>query len=327
MQPESTDNTTRPGGQTTAEPSAQPSHPGSQTPEPSPALKATAPGQLKVIKRNGHVVAYDDSKIAIAMTKAFLAVEGGTAAASSRIRELVANLVDQVSATFARRLPSGGTLHIEEIQDQVELCLMRSGEQKVARDYVLYRDERARLRAEKEQAPSSAASAGNLMVTLSNGSRAPLDMQRLTRVVSEACEGLSDVDDQRIIREALANMYDGIADADVATSVLISARTLVEEEPNYTYVSARLLLDQLRTEALTFLGVQAPSASADDHRATQSQMYAVYPLALKAFIERGSQLELVSPELGKFDLEALAGALQPERDLSRSYEPPPLVRA
>jgi ribonucleoside-diphosphate reductase alpha chain len=325
MQPESTDNTTRPGGQPTADPSAQPSHPGShpgsQTLEPSPALKATAPGQLKVIKRNGHVVAYDDSKIAIAMTKAFLAVEGGTAAASSRIRELVANLVDQVSATFARRLPSGGTLHIEEIQDQVELCLMRSGEQKVARDYVLYRDERARLRAEKEkeQAPSPAASAGNLMVTLSNGSRAPLDMQRLTRVVSEACEGLSDVEDQRIIREALANMYDGISEADVATSVLISARTLVEEEPNYTYVSARLLLDQLRTEALTFLGVQTPSASPDDYRATQSQMHAVYPLALKAFIERGSQLELVSPELRKFDLEALAGALQPERDLQFNY--------
>jgi ribonucleoside-diphosphate reductase alpha chain len=267
MQTESTDNTTESGGQ----PAAEQSVPGPQPPV-SPALKATAPGQLKVIKRNGHVVGYDDSKIAVAMTKAFLAVEGGTAAASSRIRELVANLVGQVSATFARRLPSGGTLHIEEIQDQVELCLMRSGEQKVARDYVLYREERARLRAEKTQAPSAATTAGNLMVTLGDGSRAPLDMERLTRVVSEACEGLSDVDDQRIISEALANMYDGISEPDVATSVLITARTLVEEEPNYTYVSARLLLDQLRTEALTFLGVRAPSASPVDYRATQSQM-------------------------------------------------------
>ncbi len=119
-------------------------------PLPSASIAATAPGQLRVIKRNGTVVSYDDSKIAVAMTKAFLAVEGGTAAASSRVREQVRSLVDQMSATFERRFPSGGTLHIEDIQDQVELALMRSGEHKVARDYVLYRDSRARARAERK---------------------------------------------------------------------------------------------------------------------------------------------------------------------------------
>ena len=97
----------------------------------SPSLTATAPGQLKIIKRNGTVVPYTADKISVAMTKAFLAVEGGTAAASPRIRELVQDLTDQMTATFKRRMPSGGTLHIEEIQDQVELALMRSGEQKL----------------------------------------------------------------------------------------------------------------------------------------------------------------------------------------------------
>lgn len=98
-------------------------------------LAATAPGQLRVIKRNGTVVPYTDDKITVAITKAFLAVEGGTAAASSRIHDTVARLTEQVTATFKRRMPSGGTIHIEEIQDQVELALMRAGEQKVARDY------------------------------------------------------------------------------------------------------------------------------------------------------------------------------------------------
>ena len=112
-------------------------------------ISATAPGQIRVIKRNGTVVPYDDSKISVAITKAFLAVEGGTAAASSRIHETVAKLTDQVSATFKRRMPSGGTIHIEDIQDQVELALMRAGEHKIARDYVIYREEHARLRAEK----------------------------------------------------------------------------------------------------------------------------------------------------------------------------------
>src|SRR5690606_27055448 len=81
--------------------------------------------------------------------KAFLAVEGGTAAASSRVRETVDNLTSQIIATFKRRMPSGGTIHIEDVQDQVELTLMRAGEQKIARDYVLYREEHARLRAQK----------------------------------------------------------------------------------------------------------------------------------------------------------------------------------
>ena len=103
---------------------------------------AIAPGQMRVIKRNGSVVSYDAEKIAIAITKAFLAVEGGAAAASTRIHNEVNELANAITITFSRRMPSGGTLHIEEIQDQVELELMRTGEQKVARAYVLYREER-----------------------------------------------------------------------------------------------------------------------------------------------------------------------------------------
>ena len=112
-------------------------------------LQATAPGQLRVIKRNGTVTSFEDSKISVAITKAFLAVEGGTAAASSRIHETVAKLTEQVIATFKRRMPSGGTIHIEDIQDQVELALMRAGEHRIARDYVIYREERSRDRAAK----------------------------------------------------------------------------------------------------------------------------------------------------------------------------------
>src|SRR6478736_8305724 len=149
------------------------------------SVQATAPGQIRVIKRNGTVVPYDDSKIAVAMTKAFLAVEGGTAAASSRIHETVANLTHQIDQIFRRRMPSGGTVHIEDIQDQVELALMRSSEQKVARDYVLYREEHARMRAAKIQADSKPHPTIN--VTMPDGSRQPLDIGRLETVVREAC--------------------------------------------------------------------------------------------------------------------------------------------
>ena len=283
-------------------------------------LTATAPGQLRVIKRNGKVVHYDDSKIAVALTKAFLAVEGGTAAASSRIRELVAQLTEQVSTTFKRRMPSGGTVHIEDIQDQVELALMRSGEHQAARTYVLYREERARARAEaqSEVEDSRATGSMDIEVTLEDGSRAPLDAERMHTVVTEACASLSDVDAQRIINDALKNMYDGISIDDVGTSLLITARTLVEEEPNYTYVSARLLLDRLRKEALSFLQVSR-GAEARDYRATQADMATLYPRSFVAYIHKGVELELLNPELAKFDLERLGHALKPERDLSFSY--------
>ena len=282
----------------------------------TPSLTATAPGQLKLIKRNGTVVPYTDDKIAVAITKAFLAVEGGTAAASPRIRELVASLAEQITSTFKRRLPSGGTLHIEDVQDQVELALMRSGEHKVARSYVLYREERARARASKEEQIVVPELDSPINVKQADGSLQPLDLKRMRTIIVEACEALSDVDADRIFEEALNNMYDGISAADVATSILITARTLVEEEPNYTYVSSRLLLDELRREALTFLNVDG---SGTEQRATQTQMSSVYPKALASFIERGIELELLDPFMREYNLEQLGAALKPERDLQFTY--------
>ena len=130
---------------------------------PVPALNPTAAetsslavntdprlSQYKVIRRNGAVVAFEPSKIAIAVTKAFLAVNGGQSAASARVRELTAHLTDAVVAALMRRKPEGGAIHIEEIQDQVELALMRGGEHEVARAYVLYREKRAQERAQRE---------------------------------------------------------------------------------------------------------------------------------------------------------------------------------
>ena len=154
----------------TPQPSTQP-----ETQPLSPSLTATAPGQLKIIKRNGTVVPYTQDKIAVAMTKAFLAVEGGTAAASPRIRELVISLAEQMTNTFKRRLPSGGTLHIEEIQDQVELALMRSGEHKVARSYVLYREQRAQERGPAGY-PTCRRKIAGISVVHHDGSTAPLDI-------------------------------------------------------------------------------------------------------------------------------------------------------
>ncbi|MFU8763674.1 MAG: ATP cone domain-containing protein, partial [Haliea sp.] len=291
---------------------AQPDRSIPETPVVTGSIAATAPGQVRVIKRNGTVVPFEESKISVAITKAFLAVEGGTAAASTRIHETVAKLTDQVANTFHRRMPSGGTVHIEDIQDQVELALMRAGEHKIARDYVIYREEQARKRAaRKALSPAAQEAAGNITVVQPDGSRAPLDLERLHTIVTEACAGLSDVSSTQIIDEALRNLYDGVSAAELSTSLVITARTMIEKEPNYTYVAARLLCDNLRAEALNFLGVATS--------ATQGDMTELYARALPAYVERGVELELLDPKLQQFDLERLGRALLPERDLQFTY--------
>ncbi len=274
-------------------------------------IAATAPGQFRVIRRNGKATAFDPDKISIAMTKAFLAVEGGSGAASARIREVVQTLTAQVVASLTRRMPGGGMLHIEDIQDQVELALMRAGEHKVARSYVLYREQRAKER-ERAGAAAPPSSAPVLSVTAPDGARKPLDRVRLQRIVEESCQGLSEVSAQAVVDDTLKNLFDGVAEADVGRALVMSARALIEREPDYTYAAARLLLDELRREALSFL-TRAPSS------ATHAEMVERYPACFKDYVARGVTLELLDPRLAQFDLKRLGQALKPERDLQFTY--------
>ncbi|MEL0322119.1 MAG: ribonucleoside-diphosphate reductase subunit alpha, partial [Gammaproteobacteria bacterium] len=267
------------------------------------------PGEIRVMKRNGAVVSFDATKIVVAMSKAFLAVEGNTAAASNRIHETVERLTAQVVDTFRRRMPSGGIVHIEDIQDQVELCLMRNGEHRVARDYVLYREERKRMRADKVEAGRE--DHPEIRILKEDGSKEPLDIGRLKTVIAEACEGLSDVDGATVLEETLKNLYDGVTQQDVNTALIMSARTMVEKEPNYTYVTARLLLDDIRAKALTRLGVA--------EKATQFEMESLYPQALKAFLQLAVESELVSKDLLEYDLDRMASALLAGRDNQFTY--------
>ena len=282
--------------------------------EPVQQEKETAaitPGQMRVIKRNGSVVPYNEEKIAIAITKAFLAVEGGAAAASTRIHNKVNELANSVTITFSRRMPSGGTLHIEEIQDQVELELMRSEERTVARSYVLYREERTKARKEETDEEEQHEEKPGIKVVLDDGSESTLDIQRINTIVEEACEGLSDVSPEEIIEEAKKNLYNGVNMADVRSSLVMTARTLVEKEPNYTFVTARILLDNLRTEALSLLEMR--------NEATQTDMEKLYPEVLETFIQKGIENEILNPELQNMDIKKLGMALKAERDKNFTY--------
>src|SRR5882672_71247 len=255
----------------------------------------------KVIRRNGAVVGFEPSKISVAVTKAFLAVNGAQGAASARIRELVGGLTDAVVGALLRRQPQGGTFHIEDIQDQVELALMRSGEHDVARAYVLYREERAKVRLAEKAAKKEPG-----LHVVDSGSRKPLDRAALRALVQAACEGLAETAPEAILEATLRDLYDGVPMEEVRKSAVLAARALIEEDPAYSYVTARLLLHSIRFEVL-------------GNEASHADMATRYATYLPQFVERGIAAELLDPELARFDLQKLGKALKADRDLKFGY--------
>ncbi|MEN9420298.1 MAG: hypothetical protein RI988_3919 [Pseudomonadota bacterium] len=266
---------------------------------------ASAYSAYQIIRRNGAVVAFEPSKIAVALMKAFLAVHGTQGAASASVRETVDSLTEAVVRAMLRSRPGGGTFHIEDVQDQVELGLMRGGHHEVARAYVLYRDRRAQERARQAEKVAPAA-APELHVT-EGGRRVPLDMAALQALVEQACAGLgADVRPEPILAETRRNLYDGVPLEEVYKAMILAARTLLEKEPGYTRATARLLMHTIRRE---ILGPQADGAD----------MAGAYADYFPAFVKRGVQAELLDDKLLQFDLARLGAALKPERDLQFDY--------
>jgi len=259
--------------------------------------------QYKVVRRNGSVVPFEPAKITIAMTKAFIAVNGGQGAASARVREMVEQLTEGVVSALVRRQPHGGTLHIEDIQDQVELSLMRSGEHDVARSYVLYREERTRERA-KSKKPQEAAHVLNVK---ENGVSRPLDVDGLAALIRASCAGLGEaVDADQILKFTLKDLYDGVPIEEVRKCTILSARSLLEQDPAYGFVTARLLLNNICCEVL-------------GKEVLQSDMSAHYAEYFPSFIKRGIKAELLDEELATFDLPRLAKELDASRDMQFGY--------
>ncbi len=274
-------------------------------------LVANKPGELRIIRRNGAVIPYDETRINVAITKAFLAVEGGKAASSSRVHESAATITKKITATYLQRFPGGGVIHIEAIQDIVELALMREGLQQVARAYVLYREQRRQERKQQVNNDEYIDTAAQNYVTNINGERIPLNEERVHTIIAEACQNLADIDAQAIAKDALQNIYDGIPEEEISLALIMSARALVENEPNYTYVAARLLMDKLRSETLTYLQLQS--------QATFNEMKMLYGDYFKSYLKCGIENELLSPELATFDLEKICNAIVAERDLKFTY--------
>ncbi|MBA4328849.1 MAG: ribonucleoside-diphosphate reductase subunit alpha [Polaromonas sp.] len=258
----------------------------------------------QIIRRNGAVVPFEPNKIAVAMMKAFLAVHGTQGAASASVRETVDGLTQAVMRALMRSRPGGGTFHIEDVQDQVELGLMRGGHHEIARAYVLYREKRTQERARQPQTP--VAQAPQLHV-LDGGKKVTLDIGKLQALIEASCAGLgAEIKPDPIVAETMRNLYDGVPIDEVYKASILAARTLIEKDPDYTYATARLLLHTIRREVL-------------GEEVVQEEMGTRYAEYFPQFIAKGVQNELLDEKLLQFDLERLGAALKPERDLKFDY--------
>ena len=260
----------------------------------------------QIIRRNGAVVPFEPNKIAVAMMKAFLAVHGTQGAASASVREVVEELTQNVVRALMRSRPGGGTFHIEDVQDQVELGLMRSSNHEVARAYVLYRERRTQERSQQTQTVASAPQEPTLHV-IDQGNRVALDLNYLKSLMVNACAGLGqDVSPEPIMAETMRNLYDGVPMEEVYKASILASRTLIEKDPDYTYVTARLLMHTIAKE---ILGKEVP----------RDQMADEYIQYFPQFIKKGIDNDLLDAKLAQFDLKKLAEALKPERDLQFDY--------
>ena len=269
---------------------------------------ATAYSQYQIIRRNGAVVPFEPNKIAVAMMKAFLAVHGTQGAASASVRETVDGLTQAVIRALMRSRPGGGTFHIEDVQDQVELGLMRGGHHEIARAYVLYREKRTQERAlERSRLASHQMHEIASLHVIDRGQKVALDVNRLQALIEASCAGLGDeVKPDPIVAETMRNLYDGVPIDEVYKASILAARTLIEKDPDYTYATARLLLHTIRREVL---GEEVA------HEAMGTRYAEYFP----KFIQKGVDNELLDEKLLQFDLARLGAALKPERDMQFDY--------
>ncbi len=284
------------------------------------AQREDSPENLRILRRDGKtLVRFNPMKIANAIELAFrasLRVEGPT---PTELIDQVNLLTNRVVARVAQLSRQGTQLHVELVQDEVERQMMAEGFYQIAKDFILYRAARAALREREEltetsETPATAPKAApavedtgrQFQIVARDGKAAVITEAELRKRIAHACRNLPSVSGDQILQESLRNFYDGIRADEVDVSNIMAARARIEAEPEYSFVAARLLLDNLYRETM---GI----AAADPKLEETHRKY------FKEYLTQAVKFERISPELLTFDTDKLAKALKLERDLQFNY--------
>ncbi len=269
---------------------------------------------MTIRKRDGRVVALDSQRIFRAIAAAFaaeLAVKPEFPE-DDPVYALVSNVCRCVLDRLRAASQHVQAVDVEDIQDIVETELMRQGHYSVARRYIVYRQERARIRAVRGEAELHRRPGSALQIRSADGTPRRLDTHALKRLIYQACHDLPQCNPDDLLDDTFASLYDGIAEAQIIGAAVLTARARLERDPAYDQVATRLLLESLYREALND-GDSSPALGA----------LSVDPEAIRAgfapYIQYTMNQKLLADALAAFDLEVLTAALKPERDQTFTY--------
>ena len=262
-----------------------------------------------VRKRDGHVIEFDETRIYLAIEASLKADaelpmdESAPDAMQADARRLTEAVVERSLSGAVDSEP----LEIERIQDTVEDKLMELGFRGAARRYIVYREERRKARAIRGDRTVDGQPQERMFITLPDGEQEVLDPSRLKRDIYGACRGVEDkCQANDLFDETMRNLYDGVTTTEVDKAMVMSAKARIEHEPAYTYVAARLLLNQIYEEVL-------PKFK------TPAELPKVHRDHFREYLQQGVAAERLSPDLLKFDLDKLADALNLDRDQQFAY--------
>ncbi len=265
--------------------------------------------EFTVRKRDGRSESFNEERIRLAVESAFKADRDIPSDYPLSPEDQTASV--SVTAAVVQRLFSrairGEELQIERIQDAVEEALMVQGHVQVARRYIIYREDRRKARALRGDRDVTGQVQEELHITLRDGSKEVLEPQRIRRTLIRACRGFEDRCEAReMADETMRNLYDGVRIDEIEKAMIFAAKSRIELDPAYGYVTARLLLEVIYRETLPGF----------EH---YHDITVAHASRFKGYLEEGIAADRLTPRLLEFDLEKIAAALKPERDLQFNY--------
>lgn len=263
-----------------------------------------------VRKRDGRVVPFDMERIVHAMSNAFRAEMNlpKDEPLSDEIEQEIPQIASEVAEEIESLAGTNDGADVERIQDMVELSLMRRGHYRVARRYIVYRAEHAKLRAlRSEDQADYAPEQPRVHVILDDGTRVPFDQSRMRRRLAEACRGLEDICSvDELLQEVMKSVFDGISVNDIYRAMILASRARIERDPAYDTVAARLKLNVIYKDAFG----SVPSTK---------KLEKVYRNQFEHYIIDGIAAERLTPELRNFNLTQISEALDSKRDTKFQY--------
>ena len=266
--------------------------------------------EWNVRKRDGRVVPFESSLVARAISNAFRAELNlaDSQPLEEATLEEIARMTENIVSEMSPLASAGDGIEVEKVQDLVEMELMRRGHYRIARRYIVYRSEHAKVRALR--APESeiqTEEASRINVTLEDGSRVAFDQNRVRRRLGMACQGLEEIcnaDD--LLEEVMRQVFDGISSTEIYRSMILASRSRIERDPAYDTVASRLMLMVIYNDALG----DAPEFD---------KVEGAYRDQFEHYIIDGINASRLDPVLREYDLASIAAALKPERDHKFKY--------